>query len=216
MHGSEPNPPEIFFLLLAKIRHLPQRSDKEKAWLLRIAEGDEAAFTELVAFYGPQLEEAVHQVIRTDAAVKDIIQETFLHIWLDRERLPQLTDIRTWFFRIAYYRSYTWLRNRGIRQRKEELLPDGAVGYNEVEEHASFSETRRLVGEAIRQLPARTRQIYLLSREEDRSISEIAAMLDLAPQTVKNTLSNALKSMRKYLADQGVLLPAVLFMLPPS
>lgn len=181
-----------------------------------IADGDEQAFASLVVHYGPQLEKAVFQVIRTELAVKDIVQDVFLQIWLDREKLPGLAEPRTWFFRIAYYRSYAWLRHQGVRERGREVIltqHGAASSRSETEERTLLAETRKLLNEAIRQLPPRAREIYLLSREEQLRPAEIAQRLGLSTQTVKNSLSLALAQLRDRLSQHGILLPAILLLM---
>ncbi len=51
----------------------------------------------------------------------------------------------------------------------------------------------------INNMPARVREVFKLSREEQMSVREIALHLSLSPQTVKNQLSYALKQLRSRL-----------------
>ncbi|MGE7776425.1 RNA polymerase sigma factor [Chitinophaga sp. NPDC101104] len=184
--------------------------------LREIADGDGHAFATLVVHYGPLLEKAVFQAIRTEWAVKDIVQDVLLQIWLDREKLPELENPRTWFFRIAYYRSYAWLRHRGVQERGQVVMQGSALpgpALHDTEQRLLLSETRRKIAAAVAQLPPRMRTIYLMSREELLRPAEIAGKLGLSVQTVKNTLTNALVHLRDSLARQGILLPLVLFMM---
>lgn len=178
-----------------------------------ISQGNERAFTAFVAHYGPEVEKAIFRVIQTELAVKDIAQDVFLHIWLGREKLATLESPRTWLFRIVYYRSYTWLRNQNVIKKGQQLIQQSASLTNsDVEEYSSFAETKKLIEEAVQQLSPQAKRIYLLSREENKKINEIALLLDISPQTVKNTLTTALSNMRKYLSQRGIILPAVILL----
>ncbi|MBL7697510.1 MAG: sigma-70 family RNA polymerase sigma factor [Chitinophagaceae bacterium] len=180
----------------------------EKAIVQRISNGDETAFETFVTHYGPQLEQAVFRAVKSNLPVRDIMQDVFLSIWIAREKLENLESPRTWLFRMAYYRSYTWLRKQAVRDRAHTYLEGTLVETNTVEEHSTFEETRKFVQEAIEQLPPRTKMIYSLSRDQHLPIDEIARRLNLSPQTIKNTLTNALKSIRNHLEENGILLPA--------
>lgn len=177
----------------------------------RISNGDEQAFETFVTHYGPQLELAIYRVVKSNLPVGDIMQDVFLSIWLAREKLETLDSPRTWLFRMAYYRSYTWLQKQAVRGKAHRRIADDSVDYgNSVEDNSAFEETRKFVYEAIELLPPRTKMIYSLSRNQNLSIDDIARQLKLSPQTVKNTLSSALKSIRGYLEDREILLPAVI------
>jgi RNA polymerase sigma-70 factor, ECF subfamily len=58
------------------------------------------------------------------------------------------------------------------------------------------AETERIIHRLIDKLPPRCRQIFLLSRIEQLSYKEIAALMDLSPKTVENQIAIALKFLR--------------------
>jgi RNA polymerase sigma-70 factor (family 1) len=194
------------------LQELPTELHNESGIVQRISEGDESAFEAWVTYYGPQVEKAIYQVVRTEMPVKDIMQDVFLNIWIGREKLGEVDNPRTWLFRIVYYRSYTWLRKQVIKNKVHQVILNHQAedAGNPVEENSVFEETKKFIQESIDALPGQTRKIYRLSREENKSIGEIAAELNLSSQTVKNTLSNALRSIRKNLEEKGILLPAVI------
>jgi len=191
-------------------------SHTEKNIFNQVAEGDESAFEKLVQLYGPQLEQAVFRAIRKQEPLRDIMQDVFLQIWLGRSKLAGLQDPRTWILKIAYYRSYTWLRNNNIQKNEvimEDLPPELLSTGNQVEEQTLFNETKRLIDEAIEQLAPQTKRIFQLSRNQQMKIDEIASILGVSPQTVKNTLTKALKQVREHLQQKGVAIPVALLLI---
>ncbi|GEP98073.1 RNA polymerase sigma factor [Chitinophaga cymbidii] len=186
----------------------------EKALFERIAEGDEDAFNALFHAYVPLLHELVMKVTGKEWMVKDIIQEVFLYLWLDREKLIHVEVPRNWIFKIAYNRSYSWLARQAARDRKaQEWAPLQEGAGNEATEHElAFQETSRLIREATSLLPVQARRIFQLSREEGLRPGEIAAELGLSVQTVRNSLVRSVKSVKSYLARKGIILPALLIM----
>ncbi len=192
------------------------RSHTDKRLFQLIAEGDEAAFRELFHAYVPQLQPLVMHLTKTASVTEDIIQETFLRVWLSRDKLPAIENPRSWLLRILFYQSFTWLRRRNVHHKALDAM---AYGEDEMrsttEEAVAYAAMLRLVGEAVQQLPAQAKKIYKLSRENGLRIPEIAAQLDLSPNTVKNSLVRSLQAIRRHIEAGGYWLPlALLWLLP--
>ena len=183
----------------------------ETALFHQIAMGDEAAFEALFHLYVPEIKPVIAHVIQVEGPEKDIIQEIFLSIWLNREKLPSITIPRNWIFKMVYFRCYSWLQKQGVRNRAKQLIiQESSEQSNLTEENITFSETSLLVTQAVRSLPPQAQKIYLLSREQGLKIAEIAEQLQLSQQTIKNSLVRSLKSIREYLTSRGVILPLIL------
>jgi RNA polymerase sigma-70 factor (ECF subfamily) len=192
------------------------RSHTDKRLFQLIAEGDEAAFRELFHAYVPQLQPLVMHLTKTASVTEDIIQETFLRVWLSRDKLPAIENPRSWLLRILFYQSFTWLRRRNVHHKALDAM---AYGEDEMrsttEEAVAYAAMLRLVGEAVQQLPAQAKKIYKLSRENGLRIPEIAAQLGLSPNTVKNSLVRSLQAIRRHMEAGGYWLPlALLWFLP--
>ena len=66
----------------------------------------------------------------------------------------------------------------------------------------------------VQKMPSTMRQVFLLSRKEHISIREIAAMLSVSEQTVKNNITLALQHLRGKLTAKRIiqLLPFFVFL----
>jgi RNA polymerase sigma-70 factor (family 1) len=186
----------------------------DHALLSLIAEGDEKAFAALYRLYVPQLLPFINSLVRSDAVADEIIQETFLRIWIGRDKLTNIEEPRAWVFRIAANISYTHLR-RTIKERSiiKSIANSQIREEDEVQDLAQASEMAALIRQAIDQLPAQRKKIYRLSREKGMTIPEIAEALGLSKSTVKNTLVTSLQSIREYLRENGYEVPAVITVL---
>lgn len=179
--------------------------DNESELLARIAEGDEAAFSQVFHFYYPRLLSFVSRFDQSSGNVDEAIQETFIRVWISRDQLPDIDNFRAWLFTIASREAIALIRKNLLKQKtgqaflKNRPFPDPATP-------AELTETReikRLVGEAVARMPPARRRIYLMSREEGLKPAEIAARLNLSVSTVKNTLVSALQDIRRFLALHG-------------
>lgn len=193
--------------------HAHTHSDKELFRL--ISEGDENAFRQLFHIYVPQLQPLARHITKTEAIAEDIIQETFLKLWISRDKLPAIENPRSWLLKIVFHQSFSYLRRQAVHDKAMDIL--GAGGPEQElftpETNLAYTMMVRLIGDAVMQLPPQAKRIYLLSREKGMKIPEIAAELELSPSTVKNSLVRSLQSIRNYLQQAGHLLPFLLLWL---
>jgi len=179
--------------------------DNERFLFRLVAEGNEQAFTSLFNLFLPRLYPFIIKLTRSEGEAQEIIQETFIKLWLNRDKLADMENPGGWLFRVASNRSYDYLRAQALNNKFFRPIaaehdtphaPDGGL---------DAKELQRLIGEAIQTLPAQRKKIYLMSREQGKTIPEIAAVLNISPHTVKNTLVTSLKHIREYLARHGVI-----------
>jgi RNA polymerase sigma-70 factor (ECF subfamily) len=181
-------------------------SNTEKELFPRIAEGDEQAFKLLYLQYLPRLRPYLVNMIRSTAAADDVIQEAFIRIWLNRDKLTVVEHPASWIFKVAANECYKALRKisydiKIVDNLEQEYFEEPDIQYR---------QTRRYVNEAIAQLTPQRKKIYEMSRLEGKKPAQIASELNLSVSTVKNTLTTTLELIRTYLADRGILLPLIL------
>jgi RNA polymerase sigma-70 factor (ECF subfamily) len=182
--------------------HLP---DNERELLLQIAEGDALAFSQVFRFYYPRLFSFVGRMDQNAANIDEVIQETFIRVWISRDQLPQIGNFRAWLFTIASREAIALIRKNLLKQKAGQafLMNQPAPGPETPADITHAGEIKRLVEEAVARMPVARRRIYLMSRAEGLKPAEIAARLNLSVNTVKNTLVTALHDIRKFLAVHG-------------
>lgn len=184
---------------------------EEKALLRRVAGGDEAAFRQLFHHYNRLLRPFAMKLTRSDIAAEEVLQEVFLKIWLHREKLALVENPKAYIVRIVSNESLNYLRTLAKNNRLfEEIRQIPMQEYSSPEQALTYRETEKLIREAVQQLPRACRQVYRLSRDEDKRIPEIASALNLSDSTVKNQLVKALKIIRLYITRTTPLLIACL------
>jgi RNA polymerase sigma-70 factor (family 1) len=178
----------------------PYSQYDDKALFLKIAEGDEKAFTELFHTYTPKLLPFVFKLTRSEHLAQEMIQETFLRLWVNRTELVNVNEPASWIFRIAANVSITWLRKQSNRQR---ILEAVAVvedsGANLIVETLETKELSLVISKAVEALPERRQEIYRLSREQGLNHQQIAEKLKLSTNTVANQIGISLKFIREFI-----------------
>ncbi len=179
-------------------------SDAELIRLIK--QGDRAAFTEVYKRYAESLAGfAASKLYDLDDA-RDVLHDLFVKLWEDRYTITVDDNLRSFLFAAIRYKIIDKIRRNVTRQEYDVLLQALAEPQaNGIEQLLETKELQQLVDQSLEQLPARTKQIYQLSRNEHLSITEIAQRLDLSEQTIKNQLSIALKHLRQAIAGLGIL-----------
>lgn len=145
------------------------------------------------------------KLTRSAEDTEEVIQETFMRLWISRDKLEEVQALHAWIYTIAANECYKFLKKRSSRAHGLSDLGKGRVIAEDQStlQALHLKEVRRLVTEAVNQLPQRRRRVYQMSRDEGMKIPEIAAALHISPNTVKNTLVTSLGFIRKYLVAKG-------------
>lgn len=192
---------QIWLLLLD-----PSFPYDEKEILHRVAQGDESAFSILFYRYFARLHPFIFKFTRSQTDSEEVLQEVFIRIWMNRDKLDEVLDPDAWIFTIATNECYKFLRKQATRQQHLQSASQDTPSQDNDQStlHSiHLREINRVIAAAVSQLPAQRKRIYQMSREEGLKIPEIATALRLSPNTVKNALVSALQFIRSYLADRG-------------
>jgi RNA polymerase sigma-70 factor (family 1) len=174
----------------------------------RIAEGDEEAFADLFDHYYTLLRPFVWKFTQSPAETEDILQETFIRVWLSRDKIPAIDNLHSWIFTIASRQCLTLMRGNLSNRKKMGALQqqESARIMETPADTAQVAEITRLVTEIVNRMPPQRQRIYRMSREEGLKPAAIAEALSLSVQTVKNALVTALREIRDQLTAAGHLI----------
>jgi RNA polymerase sigma-70 factor (family 1) len=195
---------------------LEENAFNEKELLLRTAAGDEHAFSLLYHHYYALLRPFVGRLTGSVTDTDEIIQETFIRVWLYRDKLPEITHFRPWLFKVASRENLTYLRRKLPVMVEADSVPATETASTPVHTPFQFlqaAEVKQLISEAIALLPEQRRKIFRMSREEGMTATAIAAALGVSVQTVHNTITAALKQVRDYLEAHGYIIPSLIYLL---
>ncbi len=170
----------------------------ERILVLRCQTGDEAAFAELIASYGPRLRYFLRKLLAEPAAAEDLLQE----IWLDVFRgLPRLSDVAAfpaWLYRIARDRAWRTLRKRRLNERS--LGQDDFADENE----PSFAaEDAERIHAGLDSLPPDQREVLVLRFLEEMTYEDIAQVVGCELGTVRSRIHYAKRALRRALEKES-------------
>ena len=166
---------------------------------------EQAAFRVLYDRYWKPLYQKALARLGTDADAQDAVQEVFISCWRNRQTIQTDDSIAPYLFTAL---KYCIIKMVYRAARKGVILPLSLTGLEQTElsteELLQHKELQAIIAREVARLPDQMRRIYQLSRTEALSITEIAQQLNLSEQTVKNTLTTALKKLRRQLSASAL------------
>jgi len=164
--------------------------------------GDREAFAQLYNLYIEDLLSYGYRVTSDRQLIRDSIQDIFLYIWQTRSNLSDTDSIRFYLYRS--------LRNKIVRniEKNKHATIDSAhlfeniIGVLSVEDDIITSEqlSEQLIKlkRGIQELPKRQQEIIQLRYYHDFSLEEIAKIMQINNQSVRNLLHRTIAELRQY------------------
>ncbi len=171
--------------------------NQDKILIDRLREGDESALTELYNTFWQALFMSAYNVIKDKELCEDIIQDIFLNIWHNREKLEIHISLKGYMYACARYQVFNHLRRNkeknnvalfdDLEKRFQHTTPETELMHDELVQQLNI---------IIESLPEKCQVVYKLSREEQLSHKEIAERLSISTKTVENHITKALHTIR--------------------
>lgn len=174
--------------------------ESDAALMERLRSDDAMALHRLMRRYWKPLVTHARDIIGDQDAAADAAQRAFIELWQRRARWTATSSASGLLFCMARNAALNERRARLSHAHTEEtrggeLTARPCTPLQALEE----KELRAALTDALRRLPARRRQVFTLSRDQDRSHLEISSLMGISPQTVANQMTLAMADLRRYL-----------------
>ena len=180
----------------------------------RIAEGDESAFRTVFHAYNRILYPYVLSVVKTEADTQEIMQETFLKLWLKRDTLAGIENPGGWLYTVADNNIKDHFKKEARYAKRLQKAGAEDSDLSDIHEQFDSREIKDLIREAVDKLPARRRQVFQMARLEGYSRKEIAETLGISENGVRNRLVEATEFIQDYITkNKSLYLPALLILI---
>lgn len=179
-------------------------SHNEKELIQLLVEGDERAFRELFNRYADNIYGVAMAYIKLPAVAEELVQDVFVKIWLNRQKLSEVQRFNDYLFIVARNYILNYLRkHKRDQQFRQQLLHHFSDQAITPENEFLLKESTQLINQAVAALPPQQQLVYQLRRKQDLSLDEIAAQLNISRNTARNHLNQALKQIKQYLANHS-------------
>ena len=178
-----------------------------------------ANFEELYAQHANTLLNiAISKVGDKDVAM-DLVQDLFVDLWQRKGHVNIRSNVQNYLISALYRKVFLHFRKSGLSQKHLDhytvlqSLQGELEGFDQANafEHA-YSGMMEQIDHSVDQMPSRMRAVFELKYYKSYSNQQIADMLEISNQTVKNQLTNSLDYLRKEMTGKHV--QETLFMLP--
>jgi len=131
---------------------------------------------------------------------QEAVNDVFLRVWEDAERLAIRASLRSYLYRSVVNRCYNILSQH---KREREQQAEAARQLDDITEWKEMedNELRLRLYHAIDELPEQCGKVFRMSRYGAMKQQEIADRLGISIKTVKNHITHALKELQRVLDD---------------
>ena len=175
-------------------------SDQEL--MQKVREGENQAFNFLVARYKNKLFNVVYRLLKNKEEAEDILQETFLRVYKEKESYDSNYSLPTWIYTIALNLTRNELKRKNrfkffdleLFQNNNELV---------TQENPKEENMVPLLKKVLDKLPIKYKTVLLLREMNQLSYEEIAESLNMSLGTVKSGINRARLILKKKLKKRG-------------
>jgi RNA polymerase sigma-70 factor (family 1) len=184
---------------------------QDKRLISRLKAGDNEAFEQLFKKYNQKLFNFCYRMLRSKQEAEEVVQNTFLKIWENRNSLDESYSFSSFLFKITQNKVFNEFRSK-LNQRyyREYIAEYAEILENDTEKSINFAELEKTIKNLLEMVPERRRQIFLLSREDGLTYKEIARKLDISENTVDTQIRKTLDFFRQNLRMDYYHLPTSL------
>lgn len=179
-------------------------SSKEDIFIWLLKHDSQWAFDNLYRMYAHRLFAFALEYCHHKETAEEIVEDTFIWIWNHRHDIKQEKTL----FNLVFIKARHLLINAYRATLNSPHFEDyvnysNSLGTEEQESQLEYDEFMHVIRQGLDRLPLTQRRVIELSRFEQKSIIEIASMLNLKEQSVRNQLSLGLKQLMILIGQSG-------------
>jgi RNA polymerase sigma-70 factor (ECF subfamily) len=182
-------------------------ADKDESLLWdKMREGEREALNSLFRRYYRCLLSYGINLVSDRELVRDGIQKLFLKLWNKRQSLSTPQSVKGYLYVSLRRILLAQVKSRRAREKRnksymELLFKDSGNIEDTIIDGETASSVKQYVAEAIQSLPPRQKEALYLRFHDGLTNKEIAEIMDIAYQSVRNHISKAIREIRRHAPD---------------
>lgn len=144
----------------------------------------------------PAMQRMAERLLGNEDEAADVVQDCFVALWTDRERLSRVVNCEAWAITLVKRRAIDALRRRHYHEPLDERLLS-----TDDDDSAAHDERLRLALRLIDRLPERQAQAVRLRHRDACSTQEIASALAISEGNVYTLLSRAYSNLKQMILN---------------
>jgi RNA polymerase sigma-70 factor (ECF subfamily) len=182
----------------SKFRSLNAQSDE--ALIKAIAAGDQTAMRTLYARHDVRVYRFVARLVTDPGRAEDLVSEVFIDVWSQAGRFEGRSQASTWILSIARFKVLLALHRRREAELDEtamELIEDTA---DTPEQTVLNVDRGAQLGPCLAQMSREHREIIDLVYYHEKSVEEVAEIIQMPKNAVKTRMFHARKRLAQLLS----------------
>lgn len=172
----------------------------EKELINQMKTDDPVAFGKIYDHYCGAIYGKLVKLVKITAIADELLQDIFLKVWENRHILDVNCTLKPWLYKVTENEIYKFYRKVALDIKLQtHILQTFDELYTHTEEDYYLKESRKLLQDAMTNMPPRCREVFELCRLQGKSYEEAALLLDISTSTVSNHLVRATAIARKTL-----------------
>jgi len=166
----------------------------------RLRNNDVDAFNSLYWQYHSAIYANALKFIKDPLIAEDIVQDVFVSLWEKRHSIDPVQDIGGWLFVVSYNKTIDQLKRKLRQALAEDIL---AIPFEESFEDDVTGDQLDVLEKAVDQLSPQKRKVFELCKLQRTTYENAAKELHISKYTVKEYLSEAIISIKKYIGQHS-------------
>ena len=179
-----------------------ERSDQ--ALLKSIAAGNKLAMQALFARHKVRVYRFVLRLVGDATLAEDILSEVFIDVWRQAGRFEARSQVSTWILAMARFKALSALRRRPADDLDLAAAEMVADHNHDPEMALQISNRRAVLRTCLEQLSPEHREVIDLVYYHEKSVEEVAEIIDAPRNTVKTRMFYARKRLAELLPQVGI------------
>ncbi|WP_295769289.1 RNA polymerase sigma-70 factor [uncultured Mucilaginibacter sp.] len=169
-------------------------SDQELLFLIK--DEDHSAYKELYDRYYFLLFSHAYKKVNCADEAKDIIQDVFTKLWVNRNALPA-NNLAGYLYTAVRNKVFDIYAHEKVKSKHVKAFQNYVIQHSDAADHLiREKQLRSVIDQEIEQLPPKMRHVFELSKKHHLSHSEIAEQLDTTENNVSKHVNNAIRILK--------------------
>ncbi|AHW60249.1 RNA polymerase sigma-70 factor, ECF subfamily [Draconibacterium orientale] len=177
----------------------------------------EAAFEVVFKLYYPRLVYFAKEFV-PESESKNLVQDAFISMWDKKPQFINESQLQSYLYTNVKNNCLMFLRHEKVKkkykseaafQKQNSIYTEALSGLDT--STVTFQEIETIIEKTLSELPARCREVFVLSRMEGKKNKEVAEALNISVKAVEAQITKALKTLRVSLKDYLPLVAWLLF-----
>jgi len=176
----------------------------DEALVVLIAQRDRRALQSLYSRHHVRVYRFALRFLNDEAAAEDAVSEVFIDVWRQAERFEGRSQVTTWLLAIARNKALSVLRRRSAEELDDEVAEFIEDPSDNPEIAMQKTQRASVLQDCLTQLSPAHREIVDLVYYHEKTVEEVAEIIDVPANTVKTRMFYARKRIGELMAAKGI------------